>query len=372
MNIKNQQLDFVYRQLLYGQIASIICGGFLIFLLWDSINNFWLGSWFAALTLIGTLRLLTIPAYQKHAFRNEAYNRYKYIYISGAFLGGLVWGLSILFLDNITDHSLQFGIVLIIAGITAGSISSNAAVLLGYSVFQVPVLLALFVWLLLQQTPAYTKLAALTIFYAGMLIVLAKKYRDQFVRVYQMELHNEELIECLSNANVELIMAKETAEKTNRAKSEFLSTMNHELRTPLNAIIGFAQVLKLNDTNTQQQNEQLDEIHIAGKHLLNLINETLDIARIESGRIELSMQAIKVDDVLHECLALTMPLADIRNITLTVSESILNNICVYADHTRLKQVILNLLSNALKYNHDDGEVTIHCTQADDKYWKSVV
>jgi len=159
-------------------------------------------------------------------------------------------------------------------------------------------------------------------------------------------------------AETELIVAKEMAEKANLAKSEFLSRMSHELRTPLNAIMGFAQLLEIDDATTPKQHESLAEILKASRHLLALINEILDLARIESGRIELLISPIPCNELIWECLDLIRPLAENRSIKLTFADSEHKDLKIKADSTRLRQTLLNLLSNAVKYNKEGGEVSI--------------
>jgi len=156
-----------------------------------------------------------------------------------------------------------------------------------------------------------------------------------------------------------LYQAKDQAEAANRAKSEFLSRMSHELRTPLNAILGFAQVLEMDSLKTDQL-QSLEQILKGGRHLLTLINEVLDIARIEAGHLTLSPEPILVSEALDEALDLVAPLALHRGISVSrqVAETWKQHI--QADRQRLKQVILNLLSNAIKYNRDGGSVTVSC------------
>jgi PAS domain S-box-containing protein len=152
--------------------------------------------------------------------------------------------------------------------------------------------------------------------------------------------------------------ARTEAEQANLAKTEFLSRMSHELRTPLNAILGFSQLLDM-DELTDEQRESVGYISQAGRHLLALINEVLDISRIEAGQLSISSEPVNLDDILDEVLALIRQPANDRQVTVTATAAA-RGTTVQADRQRLKQVILNLLSNAVKYNRDGGTIAVDC------------
>jgi PAS domain S-box-containing protein len=154
----------------------------------------------------------------------------------------------------------------------------------------------------------------------------------------------------------QLVRARQDAERANHAKSEFLSNMSHELRTPMNAVLGFGQLLEYDDTLNAEQQESVQHILKGGRHLLELINQVLDLARVEAGHITLSLEPVEVNSVVEECRSLASTLAEKRNIT--ISHSGLKGVVVRADRTRLKQVLFNLLSNAIKYNREGGHVTL--------------
>ncbi len=160
--------------------------------------------------------------------------------------------------------------------------------------------------------------------------------------------------------------AKDEAERANQAKSDFLSRMSHELRTPLTAILGFSQLLQLSELS-EEDADNVDDIYKAGQHLLELINEVLDIARIESGQMSLSVEPVRLHDVLEESLELVRPLGSEREIEFDVVLDNLPQLFVMADRQRLKQVILNLLSNAVKYNREGGTVRLLASQTEDGY-----
>jgi PAS domain S-box-containing protein len=161
--------------------------------------------------------------------------------------------------------------------------------------------------------------------------------------------------------NLELEKAKAIAEKANLAKSDFLSSMSHELRSPLNAILGFAQVMESDSPGpTPAQKASIDQILHAGWFLLELINEILDLALIESGRLALSLEAVSLPEVFIECQSMIKPEAQKRGISMSFPK--FSAPCfIKADRTRLKQVLINLLSNAIKYNQAGGTVVVDCT-----------
>ncbi|MGH2529118.1 MAG: PAS domain S-box protein [Actinomycetota bacterium] len=160
----------------------------------------------------------------------------------------------------------------------------------------------------------------------------------------------------LEEANRELLEAKESAERANGAKSEFLSRMSHELRTPLNAILGFGQLLETSPLAPDDV-ESVQQILKGGRHLLDLINEVLDIARIESRNLSLSLEPVSIADVVHEVMDLVHPLAAEGGVQLRTSPIVPARF-VLADRQRLKQVMLNLLANAVKYNVQGGSATV--------------
>jgi PAS domain S-box-containing protein len=160
------------------------------------------------------------------------------------------------------------------------------------------------------------------------------------------------------NMEQAIILAKEEAEKANKAKSEIISKMSHELRTPLNGILGFAQLLEIDNSLTEQQKEFVEKILSGGRHLLNLVNEILDLSRIETGKLKLSFDYVKLEPIIDESIKLIQPLAEEKKIRIIKKLDKNGDDYIYTDPVRFRQIMLNLLSNAVKYNRENGVVMI--------------
>ena len=179
--------------------------------------------------------------------------------------------------------------------------------------------------------------------------LLLKRIEDELVLRKQMQ--------------EELVQAKEEAESASKAKSEFLSTMSHELRTPMNAILGFGHLLDM-DIQDEQMKSNVQEIISAGNHLLGLINDILNLSQIETGQLELSMEDCNLNTIVGECISLAAPITDRQGVKIINNIDLTKDHVVQADYTRLKQVLLNLISNAIKYNKNNGEVILSCVEKD--------
>lgn len=199
-----------------------------------------------------------------------------------------------------------------------------------------------------------------SLFRTRTIVTLVRGYEDSWERV--ITIHED--ITDRKNAEIALIEAKVQAEQANQAKSDFLSSMSHELRTPLNAILGFSQLFDYDRDLSAQHLANATEINRAGKHLMALIDQILDLTRIEAGETDLSLEPVALSSVLSDSVSWVAPLALNREILIDFDASKFANRNVVADSIRLKQVFLNLLTNAIKYNRQGGKVSVICADAD--------
>jgi signal transduction histidine kinase/CheY-like chemotaxis protein len=223
-------------------------------------------------------------------------------------------------------------------------------------------------WIFLRQFLAtYLVVSILVYFYETIRHDYEKLIESKTAEVMDTNVQLNAEIEERQKAEEALVVARMDAERANHAKSEFLSRMSHELRTPMNSILGFAQLMESDDREPLPvpHRESLQHILRGGRHLLGLINEVLDLARIESGRMTLSPEPVPVAPFVRDALSMIRPLAQTHRVRITnrIEESPI--VRIQADPNRLKQILLNLLSNAVKYNREGGLVTVEAFERGD-------
>ncbi|MDX1812608.1 MAG: ATP-binding protein, partial [Gammaproteobacteria bacterium] len=191
------------------------------------------------------------------------------------------------------------------------------------------------------------------------------KFLDPVNTTYGIIIQSERVSELQNKIKQDLLLARDSADSANHAKSLFLAKMSHELRTPLNAILGYAQLLEVNAANLSESDlENVEEITSAGKHLLDVINEILDLSSIEAGKIKLNKRKVAISAVINECLSLTDNLRQEKNISIECDCH--NDFELFTDYMRFKQILLNLISNAIKYNKENGSVHIGFDKSDEQ------
>lgn len=352
--IRAEQVRSLYANTPTAVVGNALIASILAYMQWDAVAAPAVIGWLAFFLLTLGVRMLLFIAHRRAAQDDDRIwlQRFR---ISIAAIG-VAWGLASLLVFPPHDLPHQVFLTFALGGMASAAITTLSIDRVSSLTFTMPALVAVIVRLFAEGTAIQTAMAVMIALFLLLTDMVAQ-------RTYRTLRENVLLRISIAKREQALVKALEEAESANNAKSEFLSRMSHELRTPLNAIMGFSQLLEINQENplTPEQTEYVQEILYAGQHLLELINEVLDLARIESGRIELSLEPVEVSQLVDECIALLQPLVAEHHIKLSLD--IDTTAAVQADRLRLRQVLLNLLSNAIKYNHTGGSVQITCRPA---------
>ena len=353
-----EQTRLLFDTLPMTYLGHVVLGALAIWVAWDNSTSWSLTLWVMLMAAMIFGRVVLSRYYRQQASRPDAdATKWQFYFRVGVVASGVVWALAsiMLFPSDSLSHQILFAFTLV--GVSTGAATSLSVDLVSILIFVNMALIPLLVRFILQgEQIAITVAFMVTGFFIFMAVNAvrgARYFKENLILRIEAEIRDA----ALQSAKLE-------SERANEAKSRFISSMSHELRTPMNAVIGFTQLMQMDNTLSQTQREHLKTIIQAGDHLLSLINEVLDLSRIEAGRVTLAIEDVDVKDVLDESLTMITPLAAQSNIELHPPETYQDGLKVKADRTRLKQVLINLASNAIKYNRQQGQVRIDVQAAD--------
>jgi signal transduction histidine kinase len=344
LDVRVEQLGHLYRNAPKGLVTNLVLAILFALILRDQVDRETLALWLAATGAMVLVRALGIYLYGRGGRRTVYVPLWQHVFLAGAVLQGALWGFSVWIFGPFSSIELPVLISFTLGGLTAGAAALMGSLLVVYLSYLFIMTVPLCFWFLQRGDEASLIMGGMMLFYIGVATSVGIVYRRTFI---------DNIL--LTN---QLVEAREQAEAANRAKSRFISSMGHELRTPLTAILGFTQLLKLDTEQAPYDQGNLDEIAMAGNHLLKLINDLLDMAKVEAGQIELAQEVVDVSRLIHESLAMITPLAAKYEVTLEEEQHGTQGYGVMGDFLRLKQVLLNLLSNGCKYNRKHGVLRV--------------
>ncbi|WP_417667089.1 sensor histidine kinase [Roseibium sp.] len=331
-----------------------------------AISSLWIhpglvGVWFIFTVCLHMLAVATCLAYEKTPSSRRRLRPWLRRFMLSDLLYGVSWALFfVLPKQNPAGDGFvvfQFATMLIVVAINTMQSATLPRALLAATL---PVSLTVTATFLKQPEPIHYTLAAMAIGAQGFFFILGNQLIKNANTMLEYRAEKDHLIAELETANALSDESRRRAEEANLAKSRFLATMSHELRTPLNAILGFSEVMKdevLGPMHNSNYKSYAADIHSSGAHLLHLINEILDLSRIEAGRHELQEEAVYLQDIIEECCNMMQIRAKAKEISILESHE--DNLPrVWGDERALRQVILNLLSNAVKFTPLNGTVRI--------------
>ena len=310
--------------------------------------------WFAAINVVFVARAVVLVAWSRVRPEGERRLRWRKYFYFGTFLVPAMWGLSgPLFLHQLEPllQAFHLAIVVGIAGGLVGTISTHKpSVLTSLPVILLP-LAGSFIAIGGQS---YLILAGLVGIYCFYTLSVGLGHHRTIRDSLRLRVERSELIE-------QLRAARDAAEQANQAKSSFLANMSHELRTPLNAILGFSEMIKLGMFGKKSESRQIEYagfIHDSGTHLLDLINDILDLSKAEAGKLELHEEQFNLRPLVENCIQLLAPAAEKADIKVVGPVRKAGDPVLLADERKMRQILLNLLSNAMKFTPAGGSVTV--------------
>lgn len=349
--VRAEQIRMVYLYTPITTGASLLAGAFLVAVLWDAVPRATLYIWCAVLLVHQSIRVFHYRRYLRANPTPRESVKWGRLYMVATTVAGCIWGSTGILLYAPESLISQTYLCLVLFGIASLTIPTLAIFAPAFYPLPVLVLTPFIIRALASGEPHQSGLAVPLIIALLASLTFGRRINRLVDESIRRRFENLHLIELAERARAE-------AEASSRTKSQFLATMSHELRTPLNAIIGYSELMMEHPTRfgTQSAKEPLDRILRAGRHLLNLINELLDLAKIEAGKIALAYEDIDVPALVNDVVETARSLAEQNRNTLT-AETPPDLGPLRADRKRLTQVLLNLLSNACKFT-SDGRVTL--------------
>ena len=351
-NIEARQIEFLYRNAKVGLAVNVVLALLMTWVLWDRVPSATLSLWLVAILALTAIRTAKIAMFHRRPVSDAQAAGWRTAFLIGSTLTGALWGMSVWWFEPYGDLATPVFLAFALGGLMAGAAAVLGVVRRVYFSYAAVVMLPIITWFFMQPSSSEQVMGAMLTIYLAAMIITGAIYR----RVVLVSI----------TTSKDLAEAKEHAEIANRAKSEFLARMSHDFRTPLNAILGFTQLLSADAKMSEQQLDHVKEVSEAGKYLLTLVNEILDLAKIEAGELDLNLEVVGCRDLLAECVDLARPIANNFEVSLIFDPTNGDDLSVLADRTHIKGVILNLLSNACKYNRQGGEVEIDYVRTGDR------
>ena len=342
------QVTQLHKQALGAFAATMAVVAYVAYMVMDVIGSTRVVQWVGLIVAINIYLLVWIYVVKRKGIDAINVRRWLYAYQIEAVLHGLAWGLLPFLLAEADDPSMRFFSYYVICGMAAGAIATTAMIYSVYIAYMLPMMLPGILYQFMGNAVQLFDASAiglLVIFVIAMLS-LAFSHYESVIKSISLAFKNDELVD-------DLKLAYEQAEEANLAKSRFLANMSHELRTPLNAVIGYSEIIgdEASDSGSREIANDAEKIGIAGKHLLNLIDDILNLSRIEAGRMPITLESFDLDELLLNLRPLLETLAGEKDnrLELRVDKSLG---LMYSDEFKVKQILLYLMNNAAKFTYN--------------------